>query len=455
MKMKKLIALLLILALCCALLSVTALAGRIQTPEDAFIYDETSADSVRVTVTVSNDGAPIIGADENATVLAGITVDVPYFDLKLYGLETLYRYPTYDVDGKPTYDTTQPVVKRPTALHLYIYLLERYYLGYAEADCCKGLEDPPTWDRGATVFPNRTKVDPNMGTKVYDIAGGVFGDKKDSEDIAGLFLTGSPQSLYMKNFWGHDENLMYYRNHAYPYWYTGVGSTCEYALLSDDDSIDIAMFTDWQFWTHGAFACFDKETYEARTGEPIAVQTLKYATQSVSDGGSDSFLPAAGLTLEVYDAAYWTEQSNDTFELTCTDEETAAYSLTFSKPGTYYLVAHDPIWGKDGAATAPAVARITVTGDELSTGLQSAQLTAGEDGTARVTVNFAENADGTTLLAAAFRAGRLVSLDFREIRPGRLTVTLPAQPGDTVKLFRLDAYAGTPLEAAYTSILNG
>ena len=56
MKTKKLTALLLILTLCCALLSVTALARRIETPEDAFTYEEyESADSVRVTVTVSND----------------------------------------------------------------------------------------------------------------------------------------------------------------------------------------------------------------------------------------------------------------------------------------------------------------------------------------------------------------------------------------------------------------
>ena len=40
-----------------------------------------------------------------------------------------------------------------------------------------------------------------------------------------LTLSGSATSLYMRNFWGHDENLMYFRNHVYPLMSAGVGAT--------------------------------------------------------------------------------------------------------------------------------------------------------------------------------------------------------------------------------------
>ena len=84
-------------------------------------YNESGQSQVTVTVTLSNDGIPIEGAD--GTALSHLKVTVPYFDLGLYGLQEYYRYPTNSVCD---YLEEQGVVKRPTVLHLYIYLMERY-----------------------------------------------------------------------------------------------------------------------------------------------------------------------------------------------------------------------------------------------------------------------------------------------------------------------------------------
>ena len=106
-------------------------------------YDETDQASVTVDVTISSDGAPIIGKDDGGTILSHLEVKVPYFPLSLYGLDDFNRYHTENGSGSYT---DNEIVQRPTLLHLYIYMLERYYLGVAEKDCGKGtsgLSYPP------------------------------------------------------------------------------------------------------------------------------------------------------------------------------------------------------------------------------------------------------------------------------------------------------------------------
>ena len=97
------------------------------------MYDETNAGSVTVNVTISNDGIPLMGKD--GTILANLDVTIPYFDLASYGLEEFYRCGTEFGWGDYINDN---VIERPTALHAYIYLLERYYLGIPESDCGTG-----------------------------------------------------------------------------------------------------------------------------------------------------------------------------------------------------------------------------------------------------------------------------------------------------------------------------
>ena len=299
-------------------------------------YDETDQASVTVYVTLSSDGAPIIGKDDGGTILSHLEVKVPYFPLSLYGLDDFNRYHTENGSGSYT---DNEIVQRPTLLHLYIYMLERYYLGVAEKDCGKGTS-------GLLEFTG-------SGEGVNDMLGGSYKDTLNA-----LLISGSATSMYMQNFWGHDENLMYYRNHVYPLMSAGWGSTADYILLSDNDTIDLAMFSNWSFWTYGAFARFDKDDYTAKVGEKITFETQKYDTKSVSDGGTESFEPITGLNVKLYNEN-WEQQQ----ELT---SEGSSYTLDTAslKAGTYYLLGYDPNYGTENACYAPATAKIVLSGGD-------------------------------------------------------------------------------------------
>ena len=296
-------------------------------------YDETDAASVKVYVTVSHDGIPLMGNE--GTVLSHLELDVPYFDLDKQDLSEFYRYHTENGQGGYVDDQ---VVKRPTALHLYLYLLGVYYLGLTPEQVINGDEIIKGHDGGVGV------TDMNGG-QPYD------------DSSLALNITGSATSMYMQQFWGHDENLMYYRNHVYPLMSAGWGATADYVLLSDGDTIDVAMFSNWSFWQSGAFAAFDQDSYAVRPGGSLTVQTLKYDTRSVADGGTESFEPITGLTVKVYDAD-WQEVG----EVAAHSGDGSSYTYTFEKEGTYYLLATDPNAGTEDACYAPATARVTVGG---------------------------------------------------------------------------------------------
>lgn len=317
-------------------------------------YDETPAKEVTVYVTISNDGVPIRGYD--GTVLCHKAITVPYFDLASYGLEEFYRYHTENGEGKYI---DENIVQRPTGLHLYLYLLERYFIGLPDEECCKGKYDR---DKLASF---------KLGEDVY------YMDETPAytaDSFAALTITGSPTSLYMANFWGHDENLMYYRNHCFPYMSPGWGSTSDYIVLSDGDTWDVAMFTNWSFWSSGgAFTCFDKDAYNARPGMQLTVNTQAYGT---TFEGSD-FSPFSNLDVFLY---------NDKWEQIEQYKEAAdgKSTFTFTAPteeGTYYLVGMDPnrtipkddSGGTNYAKIAPATAILNVAADaELERPFQDA-----------------------------------------------------------------------------------
>lgn len=307
-------------------------------------YDETPAKEVTVYVTISNDGVPLKGRD--GTVLCHKAITVPYFDLANYGLEEFYRYHTENGEGKYI---DENIVQRPTGLHLYLYLLERYFIGLPDEECCKGKYD-------------RDKL---ASFKLEDDV--LYMDDEPAymaDSFAALTITGSPTSLYMANFWGHDENLMYYRNHCYPYMSPGWGSTSDYIVLSDGDTWDVSMYSNWSFWSSGgAFTCFDKDAYNARPGMELTVNTQAYGT---TFEGSD-FYPFSNLDVFLY---------NSNWEQIEQYKEAADRKSTFSftaptEEGTYYLVGFDPnrkiptddSGGTDYAKIAPATAILNVAAD--------------------------------------------------------------------------------------------
>ena len=317
-------------------------------------YDETPAKEVTVYVTISNDGVPIKG--RHGTVLCHKAITVPYFDLADYGLEDYYRYHTENGEGKYIDNN---IVMRPTGLHLYLYLLERYFIGLPEEECCQG-----KYDIGAL---GQYRL--NEDVLYMDDETAYTADR-----LAALFITGSPTSLYMANFWGHDENLMYYRNHCFPYMSPGWGSTSDYIVLSDGDTWDVAMFTNWSFYSSGgAFTCFDKDAYNARPGMELTVNTQAYGT---TFKGSN-FYPFSNLDVYLYSDKW--EQLD---QLKVADGEKATFTFKVpAKEGTYYIVGMDPnkkiaeddSGGTNYAKIAPATAILNVAADaELERPFQDA-----------------------------------------------------------------------------------
>ena len=306
--------------------------------DSQYNYDETPANEVTVYVTVSNDGVPLQGCD--GTVLSHLEVKLPYFDLRNHGLSEFYRYHTEN--GRGDYVDTD-IVERPTALHLYLYLVGKYYLGLTDKQITQGSAqiDGAEGNRGVFYFDGREAVP-------YEDKG------------LALNVTGSATHMYMKAFWGHDENLMYYRNHVYPYMSAGTGSTADYVLLSDGDTIDVAMFTDWDFWHDGgAFACFDEDSYTVQKGETLTFKTQKFGTQSVADGGTDDFVPITGLDVAVYSVGEdgtWKKVA----EVPAAETGKNGYSYSFDQEGTYYLLAMDPNGASKNARVAPATAKVVV-----------------------------------------------------------------------------------------------
>ena len=306
--------------------------------DSQYNYDETPANEVTVYVTVSNDGVPLLGCD--GTVLSHLEVKLPYFDLRNHDLTEFYRYHTEN--GRGDYVDTN-IVERPTALHLYLYLVGKYYLGLTDEQISQGSAkiDGAEGNRGVFYFDGREAVP-------YEDKG------------LALNVTGSATHMYMKAFWGHDENLMYYRNHVYPYMSAGTGSTADYVLLSDGDTIDVAMFTDWDFWHDGgAFACFDEDSYTVQKGETLTFKTQKFGTQSVADGGTDDFVPISGLDVAVYSVGKdgaWKKVA----EVPAAETGKNVYSYSFDQEGTYYLLAMDPNGASKNARVAPATAKVVV-----------------------------------------------------------------------------------------------
>lgn len=305
-------------------------------------YDETPADKVTVYVTISNDGVPIKGKD--GTVLCHKAITVPYFDLSRYELDEFYRFHTANGEGEYV---DENIVERPTGLHLYLYLLERYFIGLPEEECCKGKY-------------TRSELE---GFILNDDV--LYMDEEPAytaDTLAALKITGSPTSLYMANFWGHDENLMYYRNHCYPYMSPGWGSTSDYILLSTGDTWDVAMYSNWSFWSSGgAFTCFDKDEYTARPGTELTVISRAYGT---TFEGSD-FYDFTNLDVFIYDSK-WQEIT----QVKAADDGKATFAVTApTEEGTYYIVGMDPnrkvatddSGGTNYAKIAPATAILNVS----------------------------------------------------------------------------------------------
>lgn len=277
--------------------------------------------SVTVYFTLSENGTFVTGNDAESTVLARVPVEIEYFDLADYGLEEFYRYETASSEDGGEYIGTE-VIEQPTLLHLYIRMLEKYYLGYENGEMLQ-----------------------------------TGGDA--------LTIEGSRTSMYMKKFWGHDENLMYFVDHSYPLMTEGWGATADYILLEDGMEIDVAMFSDWNFYQYGAFAAFSPSSLSVNTGEEFSLTMEGTSTMKDADP-----VPMVGETV-VYAQAedIYGGNSNDNWQVwekSVTDDK-GEITMSFSEPGTYYI-SSTPVYitfpGESGEpCVAPPIAAINVEGE--------------------------------------------------------------------------------------------
>lgn len=357
-------------------------------------YDETPASSVTVYVTISNDGMPILSSNDTNTVMAMLPVTVPYFDLKLYGLEDYYRCHTEDGQGSYVDDD---IVERPTMLHLYIYLLERYYMGLPEKDCCKGTS-------GVLDYAEEISVSYFVGEEAYS-----------SNGQSAVSIGGIATSMFMNEFWGHDCNLKYYRNHAYPLMSPGWGSTADYVLLSDGDTIDIGLFTDWGFYMNGEFCCFDKDAYTGEAGSELTASLLRW------NATDNDLEPFADMDIVLCDAK-WTV-------LDVLDSPAEDGTLAFTLPetaGTYYLLAMDYCAATTAAVNAPAVTRLIVTEPPIKGYLSDLHFTGSSGATsARYELSPAYSEDNLTytMLVPDSKSGAYAWATLSENAPEGSTIT--------------------------------
>ncbi len=276
-----------------------------------------SDDGGSVYISLSSDGKFVVSDGGTSGVPIGYLEvpleDVASVDLADWNLEK-YAYTPYGSEG------AQPDAESPTLLKLFLYLLENYY-GSA-----------------------------GSGTA--------------------LTTSGDPHAFFMSTFWGHDCNLLYYVNGAYPLYEKGWGATADGILLEEGDFVDVAMFSDWGFYNDdnsgfNFFAQADSSpeegdithSYTAKAGEPLTVQVIR-GMGNVDSGEDTAYTAADDLDLH-YGSEIDPEAGSDR-RLSGGKAE-----ITFDKPGRYYVWVDGGIGEQTGkACSSAAVAVVTVTGEE-------------------------------------------------------------------------------------------
>ena len=262
-----------------------------------------------VYISISDDGRYVVSDGEiSGEIMAYVPVALAdlQFDLCDYDLDS---YVCDLADFDPEAYGRQPI----TVMHLYIYTLEHYYSG--------------GWD---------------------------------------VNVTGGPGSSYLQNgFWGHDENLTYYVNGAYPLEGEGWGATSDRICLTDGDFVDVQMYTSWYFWGDSAAGYHyfldenDEITHEytVNAGEAF-VPAIGRAWGSLDIGGATEITIEDDYTFFYGEELYADESGGDYTEAYLGDE------IVFDEPGIYYLWA-DGNYGEDNPediVSSPAYARVEVLG---------------------------------------------------------------------------------------------
>ncbi len=272
--------------------------------------DETKYETITVYLSVSDNGEFVTSPVTDGK-MAGVPVEISYFDLADYGLEKYYRYEADSFENGGAY-INETVVEQPTLMHLFIKAVEDYYLG----------------------------------------------DKFDVEEYSEILsFTGDAMGAYASRFWNHDSNFTYLVNNKMPEMSAGWGASCDYILLEDGMEIEIGMFSSWDWAYSGTVASFGDKEVMAYAGGSINFRVkgdpLFYGGSEQVELDSDKIFLVKSTQLD------WV--NDETAEYITEADENGFFNVRFDVIGEYYVSAIDVNVGSETASIAPAVCKVTVT----------------------------------------------------------------------------------------------
>ena len=257
---------------------------------------------------LSRDGEYLTGNDADQTMLAAVPVEITWFDLADYGLEEF----SVKSNGK--------VVEQPTMLHLLIRMAEQYKL-------------------------NGTKT--TNGSNELSVSG-KFG------------------SMFFTKFWDGTSNLTYYLNHAYAQMKPGIGATADYMTLENGDFVEVGLYSDPNYWMSSAAGYAYLAKPDGTAVDRLGLTAREAQTLVLHRAGADmqSGTPqdATLKNTKVYVTTDLSEADTDVTRWTelGTTNANAELTVSFRKPGTYYVAA------AGSSVSGPGVCVITVAADAVS-----------------------------------------------------------------------------------------
>lgn len=330
------------------------------------------SDTAKIMMTITKGENTLYETPETGSdrMLLLTEMEIPYFDISLYGLESYYYNPDCYriVDG-----VRQPQVAgnaeiaygKITALHAFIYATEVHYLG----------------------------LDENLaGTGV------TYQDGRFAKYIS---WTGGVGSIFMR-LWDQGTNLNYYVNYEYPLGVPGWGSTSDQILLHDGDVISAHMITSGDTdqdgngvvgsgasgSAFGAFVVNDSDTtfnygtdtmhyYEAAQGEKVNLSLYTSVPTSTYDTEYSRLANEQLYWIHDDDLVnhvnLWNRDKN------MVTDENGNYVLDTSgfEPGIYYIGA---MGGQQKGDGKPDAGGFVATGYERGPAVLVLTITEGEGG---------------------------------------------------------------------------
>ena len=202
-------------------------------------------------------------------------------------------------------------------------------------------------------------------------------DTYHASGYGNLKVSGEPGRLYIEDgFWGHNFNFTYYLNGEYPMGADGQGATADRIRLTAGDWVDVAMFSDLDFWWQpfgGHHYFLDPATgaaagrLSAVVGQPATFTVARTAggLQGVGfDGGGDdaasddeAFIPVPGVRFYCGDA--YDAKASASSSLGVSDAD-GACTFTFERPGIYTVWTEGYVDDRGKVISSPAVATVHV-----------------------------------------------------------------------------------------------